>query len=79
MSKDIVKKLEMMTEYAMYAKQKGKVYMDFVKRINDAKDKRALTILMSEFEKSMKKNNISNDEFMDLIDLTDKKSMKMKK
>jgi len=34
---------------------------------------------MSEFEKAMKKNKIGNDEFMDLIDLTDKKSMKMKK
>ena len=79
MSKDIVEKLEMMTEYAMYAKQKSKVYLDFVKRINGAKDKRALTILMSEFEKSMKKNNIGNEEFMDLIDMVDKKSIKMKK
>lgn len=79
MSKDIVDKLDMIVEYAMYAKQKGKVYLDFIKRINGAKDKRALTILMSEFEKSMKKNDIGNDEFMDLIDLTDKKSMKMKK
>lgn len=79
MKKDIVEKLDMITEYAMYAKQKGKVYMDFIKRIDGAKDKRALTILMVEFEKSMKKNNISNDEFMDLIDQTDKKSMKMKK
>jgi len=79
MSKDIVEKIEMITEYAMYAKQKSKVYMDFTKRINGAKDKRALTILMSEFEKAMKKNKIGNDEFMDLIELTDKKSMKMKK
>lgn len=79
MSKDIVKKLDMVLEYAMYAKQKSKVYMNFMKRINGAKDKRALTILMTEFEKSMKKNDISNDEFMDLIDIVDKKSMKMKK
>lgn len=79
MSKDIVEKLDMIVEYAMYAKQKSKVYMDFTKRVAGAKDKRALSILLSEFEKSMKKNKITNDEFMDLIDLTDKKSMKMKK
>lgn len=79
MSKNIVKKLDMILEYAMYAKQKSKVYIDFVKRINGAKDKRALTILMAEFEKSMKRNDIGNNEFMDLIDKVDKKSMKMKK
>ena len=79
MSKDITEKIDMILEGPMYAKQKGKVYLDFTKRINGAKDKRALTILMSEFEKSMKKNNISNDEFIDLIDMVDKKSMKMKK
>jgi len=79
MSKDIIDKLDMMLEGPMYAKQKGKVYLGFIKRINGAKDKRSLTILMTEFEKSMKKGSISNDEFMDLIDLIDKKSMKMKK
>jgi len=79
MSKDIVDKIDMILEGPMYAKKKGKVYMDFIKRINGAKDKRALTILMSEYEKAMKKNNISNDEFMDLIDVTDKKSLKLKK
>ena len=79
MSKDIVDKIDMILEGPMYAKKKGKVYMDFIKRINVAKDKRALTILMSEYEKAMKKNNISNDEFMDLIDVTDKKSLKLKK
>jgi len=79
MSKDIVEKLDMILEGPMYAKKKGKVYMDFMKRIEGAKDKRSLTILMSEFEKSLKKKNINNDEFMDLIDKTDRKSMKMKK
>jgi hypothetical protein len=78
MIKDIVEKLDMMLEGPMYAKEKGKVYMDFVKRIDGAKDKRALTILMTEFEKAMKKGSIVNNEFMDLIDKTDLKSTKLK-
>lgn len=66
--KDILEKINLVLNEL---NKKEEIYLNFIKKINKAKDKKTLNDLLKKIKS--KKDSISNENLMDLIDKIDVK------
>jgi len=77
---DITQRIDIIlneSTFAIRGKEKSSIWKDIRDKILKAKSKDILTKLMKMMEQAHKKGKLGMDEFMDLIDKVDQKTIKI--